>query len=170
MSHIRSNVSPKLFPTLFFAGRAVITLLNRAANTHITLKVRQLKDREDRSKKLPIFYVYVSLLNDGETGKRFAATYFQQTMSYKLGRDIQPTDQIARVMAFVQQALKNPTILTQKGVSVMHEGTCCRCARPLTHPESIDVGFGPECWSIILSQMPGVQEEEFFTPLKPQTV
>jgi hypothetical protein len=26
-----------------------------------------------------------------------------------------------------------------------HEGKCARCGRPLTNPESIESGFGPEC-------------------------
>jgi hypothetical protein len=161
-SKVRSNVSPKLLPHLFFAGRAVLTFLNRASGTHMTVKVKQLKDREDRTKKLPIFYVYVSLLDDGETGKRFAATYFQTTMTYKLGRDIRPTDTLAKVMVYLDRFLKNPNLLTEKGVSLLHEGMCCRCGRPLTHPESIEIGFGPECWSIILSQTPALQQDDFF--------
>lgn len=162
MSKIRSNVNPRLLPTLFFAGRAVLTLHNQAAGTHCTLKVRQVRDKQDRTKKLPTFYVSVSLLGDHETGTRFAATYFQTTGTYKLGRDVQPTDQLARVMAFVHQALKNPTMLRDRGVSLLHEGACCRCGRALTHPQSIDTGFGPECWSRVLQESPSLAEEEVF--------
>ena len=164
MPIIRSNVSPKLLPTLFFAGRAVFTLLNRQAGTHCTFKVRQLRDKEDRKKLLPIFYVYVSLLGDKETGYRFAATYFANG-SYKLGRDISPTDQLAKVMVFIHQALSNPAMLSQRSVSLLHEGKCCRCGRPLTHPESIDIGFGPDCWETILASKPSLSEEDFFAPL-----
>lgn len=28
---------------------------------------------------------------------------------------------------------------------LQHEGSCCRCGRTLTHPESIASGIGPEC-------------------------
>lgn len=35
--------------------------------------------------------------------------------------------------------------LDLKGVEFWHEGACARCARKLTVPESIVVGFGPEC-------------------------
>jgi hypothetical protein len=31
------------------------------------------------------------------------------------------------------------------GLQVWHEGICGRCARPLTVPESVARGFGPEC-------------------------
>lgn len=31
-------------------------------------------------------------------------------------------------------------------VEFWHEGTCCRCGRKLTVPESIERGIGPECY------------------------
>lgn len=30
-------------------------------------------------------------------------------------------------------------------LEIWHEGTCCRCGRKLTVPESIESGIGPEC-------------------------
>jgi len=32
-----------------------------------------------------------------------------------------------------------------RSIRFQHEGRCCVCARPLTNPESIDAGVGPEC-------------------------
>lgn len=32
------------------------------------------------------------------------------------------------------------------GVTVYHDGTCGRCGRDLTTPESVSRGIGPECW------------------------
>jgi hypothetical protein len=32
-------------------------------------------------------------------------------------------------------------------IEFRHEGRCCVCSRPLTNPESIDAGIGPECAS-----------------------
>ena len=34
-----------------------------------------------------------------------------------------------------------------EGYGLHHMGKCARCARPLTTPESIERGIGPECWS-----------------------
>ncbi len=31
------------------------------------------------------------------------------------------------------------------GYAIQHVGKCCACGRPLTHPESIESGMGPEC-------------------------
>ena len=62
-------------------------------------------------------------------------------------------------MKFVSNALKTPSIIREKGASVYHEGRCCRCAMPLTHPDSIVLGVGPDC----LKHMP----ESFMLDLIP---
>lgn len=46
---------------------------------------------------------------------------------------------LARVWADDHQAFES------KGFKLHHEGTCGRCGRKLTVPESIESGFGPEC-------------------------
>lgn len=39
----------------------------------------------------------------------------------------------------------DPAAFIAKGAEYMIEGTCRRCNRPLTHPESIATGLGPIC-------------------------
>lgn len=36
-------------------------------------------------------------------------------------------------------------------LEIWHEGRCCKCGRPLTVPESIERGIGPECLSKMAS-------------------
>ncbi len=64
---IRSNVSPLALPQLFTAGRAVLTFKNTEKDTHMTIRSKQLIDRNTKERK-PIFFVSVSLLGDQETG------------------------------------------------------------------------------------------------------
>lgn len=42
---------------------------------------------------------------------------------------------------------RNRMRLDKAGVEFRHAGRCAKCGRPLTTPESIDRGFGPECWA-----------------------
>ena len=35
------------------------------------------------------------------------------------------------------------------GYKIQHAGRCGRCGRILTHPESLETGFGPECWEAV---------------------
>jgi len=145
---IRSNVNISKLSQFFFAGRSTLTFRNNEKGTHTTVRVKQLKDRKT---PLPIFYVFVSLVGDSEYGFRFGGTIFKDSLHLKLGRDVEVGGQLHKVMEFLMGALANPEPL-KKRVALLHEGKCCRCSRQLTHPESINTGFGPECLGIVLSQ------------------
>ena len=142
---MKHTVSPFLLPDLFFAGRAVLTFNNETKGTHMTVKVKQARDKQDRKIKLPIFFVSISLLGDKTQGMIFAGTIFQNDGRVKLGRNIDPQSRVARSLAFLAQAVKDPSILRQLNVSFQHEGKCCSCGMPLTHPQSIVAGLGPDC-------------------------
>lgn len=157
---IRSNVNPLAFPHFFFAGNAVLTFRNNETGSHMTIKVKQVKDKKDRKIKLPIFFVYVSLLGDGQTGYRFGGTVFQETMSIKLGQSVQEGSQLYKVMRFIWDSLRNPESLRGK-VSLLHEGKCLRCCMPLTRPESINTGFGPDCLEYVLAANKEISEDFF---------
>ena len=142
---MKHTVSPFLLPDLFFAGRAVLTFNNETKGTHMTVKVKQARDKQDRKVKLPIFFVSISLLGDKEQGMVFAGTIFQNNGTYRLGRNIDPASRIGKAMSFLTAAVKDPSVLRKYNVSFQHEGKCCSCGMPLTHPSSIPVGFGPDC-------------------------
>lgn len=46
---------------------------------------------------------------------------------------------------FLRTLARTPHDQTPAQVIFRHEGKCGRCGRPLTHPESIDSGIGPDC-------------------------
>jgi len=149
---IKSKVNPLQLPTLFFAGNSRLTFRNQKTGTHMTVHVKQLKDRtkkdaKGRRLKLPIFYLKVSLLGDSDQGYRFAGTIFQENMGIKLHQNIKWDSQMGKVVAFVMNSLKNPELLRQKNVGLFHEGKCCRCGMPLTHPQSIDRALGDDCYA-----------------------
>jgi hypothetical protein len=49
----------------------------------------------------------------------------------------------ANVFSYVTEKLLQGNL--NKSVEIWHEGRCGRCSRPLTVPESIETGLGPEC-------------------------
>lgn len=161
---IRSNVNPLALPTLFYAGRAKLTFRNTEKESHMTIQVKQARDKNDRKKKLPIFFLSVSLLGDRQTGYIHAATIFQDTNNIKLSSAAQNNEQLFKVVQFIWNALANPQILKDKKVALLHEGRCCRCSMPLTHPESINTGFGPDCLEHILSNGQIKLDQLFFKP------
>jgi hypothetical protein len=38
-----------------------------------------------------------------------------------------------------------------ESLEIWHEGSCLRCGRKLTVPESIESGYGPECIKSVLN-------------------
>jgi len=60
-------------------------------------------------------------------------------------RNAEGKSQLGRVFSLIQQFYNDPMTIRQKGVSVLHEGKCCRCALPLTNPQSIERGLGDDC-------------------------
>ena len=140
----RPNLNPRALPVLALAGRAVLTFRNLETGSHFTAKIKQLHDRKDRKVKLPIYYINIALLGDGVARYRFAGTFFSDTKNYKLGKGINPNDQLARVFRWMLGAILNPEVLRGR-VGLFHEGKCCCCGLPLTHPESVYTGMGPVC-------------------------
>ena len=148
MNKLNRPLNPQNFSHIFFAGRTRVTLKNDDKGTHVRLKVKEKKERVNgKMVGTGRFFVYTSILNDGDAGWDFAATFFADSKNYRLGRDHAKGSPVDRIMNFVANGLKNPSIFRQKGASIFHEGRCCRCAMPLTHPDSIILGIGPDCLS-----------------------
>ena len=145
----RPNLNPLALPKLALAGRAVLTFRNLQSGTHMTVKVKQLKDKQDPKKKLPVYYVYISMLGDGRQSYEFAGTLFSDTMGASLGKKVGAGSRLAQAFSWVIRAIRNPTILTGR-VGLFHEGRCCACGLPLTHPESIHTALGPVCLERLL--------------------
>ena len=146
---IRSNVNPLTLPQLFFAGRSLLTFHNQEKNTHMTVKAVQARDKKDRKIKLPYFFVNISLLGDSDQGFSYAGVLFQDTMTFRPADAIKGDTHMQKVILFIMEAIKNPQLLRDRKVSLLHEGKCCRCALTLTNPASIDRGLGDDCHAYV---------------------
>ena len=67
----------------------------------------------------------------------------QWTYSHSRKSSFPSTDR--KVVSFVW-LLNNIESLPPE-IHFYHEGRCGKCGRKLTHPESIETGYGPECYS-----------------------
>lgn len=156
----RSNVALKALPTLFFAGRAVLTFQNVATETHMTVKVTQARDKRDRKILLPHFHVRVKLLRDS-LGWIYVGTIYQDTGNWVPSRKENPESQAIKCFLFLRKAVANPESLRGK-VNLFHEGHCCKCGLPLTHPESINTAIGPHCLKAMIAAQNGFRPESLF--------
>lgn len=150
--------------TFVFAGRAHFTLRNSQTGSVITFRVT--KPRGPKAVKYPpeLYWVALKYNEDTTDGVGWMNIGYVMSNSHeyritrkqaeKLTRDRQDRPQVAK--AFEQgRTVFNwfiNNLFTDRlpdALEVYHEGRCGRCAKRLTVPGSIEVGYGPECIDIM---------------------
>lgn len=131
---------PVQIKTFALAGKAIITLQSAKTGARYTYKIAATKDRPDRffvnmltGPDNTSDYSYIGFLSNG---------FFRTTKSSKLTDDSIPVVAFRFFVAQVINSQRNPETVK---LEVFHEGRCGRCGRPLTVPESIERGIGPDC-------------------------
>jgi len=141
--------------TFFLAGKATFTVKvpvafaeKNGTNLHYTFKIQQ----SEPSEKYPNPAHFVKLLNGPDNTSDFAylgkliAGTGEVTLSGKscAGEGAWSVRIVRRVMAqfFEGEGL---AAIQATGWEIDHMGKCGRCGRPLTVPESIECGIGPDC-------------------------
>jgi hypothetical protein len=94
-------------------------------------------------------------------------------MRVKLGRNVTLDSRLGRALTWLTAAIQNPEPLRGR-VGLFHEGRCCECGLPLTHPESINTALGPVCLKRVEARMLAaggkVNVAELFETLEPTLV
>jgi hypothetical protein len=137
---IRKNITPEQFINFIFAGRSVFTLENKESSNYITFKVKEVKKNY---KVIPgLFSVECKVLGDNDYGYKFLG--FLNTEKKEFSRRYRDHSFIGyKTFFWLLRNLENLGRFDK--LSIYHEGKCCKCGMPLTVPESIDSGIGPEC-------------------------
>ena len=127
------------------AGRAEATLVNHSSGNRYTLRFRRPEQGGDDR---PI-WVHVLAGPDNEHDYKFLGTIWnnreQGMYLHQGGKSYWPKDDtVAQVVQWLLYKLNLRQELPES-VEFMHSGTCGRCGRKLTTPESIQTGLGPVC-------------------------
>ena len=116
------------------------TLHNSARNTHLTFRSRRPKGWTIESP------VLIDLMVGTDNTSDFAFIGSVSNGVFKTSPKTKVTgDQLAtasRTMAWLMTLTSQPSALEIKAAA-----KCCRCAKKLTNPDSIDDGLGPICRS-----------------------
>lgn len=133
----------RLAPDFFLAGKATFTVSN--GSEHYTYRIHYVAGTEKYPESWFIMlftgrsnqdnYTYMGKL-DPETGSldlTRAARYRDDSLPVKVAR---------WALSLCWQGKPLP-----KGYTIQHSGSCGRCGRQLTHPDSLATGLGPECAS-----------------------
>jgi hypothetical protein len=119
-------------------GKATFTIFNAKSNKRFTYRVKASKDRKVFfvSGKNEKRYVYMGCI--------FNKKNYTTTKKSKVNTD----DLINKSFVWFWHMISNNKSFPS-GFHFYHEGKCGQCGRNLTTPESIERGFGPECWKMI---------------------
>lgn len=125
-----------LTPTFLYAGRAVLTVSNNKGQ-HYTFKIKQGKSLSNRPAPFFVYlrtgehYNYIGMILDH---------HIVATKASKMNVMSLPFRVFNWSIGVIRGKRKLPA-----GYKLQHEGTCGKCGRPLTNPESIETGIGPVC-------------------------
>lgn len=128
---------PAVAVTYALAGNATLTLQSERTGAHFTFRVSKPKETRDGR---PVWFVKV------REGAEFAylgmidgQRSFRRTAKSPILEGAPP----AVAFRYFWDHVALGTMPAK--LAVRHEGSCGRCGRPLTHPDSIEAGIGPEC-------------------------
>jgi hypothetical protein len=113
-----------------FAGNSTVTFLNINTKNRFTYHVKMSKDGS---------VYFVSVLTNTENYE-YIGIVVNNHYTHGKKSNISYSAQSVKVFEYILSKLKSNTL--PDFIEIWHEG---KCGRPLTVPESIDIGIGPEC-------------------------
>jgi hypothetical protein len=144
-------------PQFLTAGKAIFTVAN-PQGVHYTYKVTKKDPRPTDTRKTPVYfiklltggpdntssYTYLGMLNptDGQVILTRASKFQHDSLPVKVANWF-----IGFIYKVQREPLLNHTLPV--GYKLAHAGRCGRCGRLLTTPDSIELGFGPECAGLL---------------------
>lgn len=135
----------KLVERFVLGGNATFTLQSVATGKRFTYKVSTPNDfNPDR----PIWFVNVLTGQDNDHDFSYVGQIKRAGISYRYehGRKARMAMSAPAMVAFIwwsRHMFERDHM--PEGVEFWHEGRCGACGRKLTVPESIELGFGPDC-------------------------
>ena len=130
------------------AGKATITLTSQKTQAHYTYRIRSSKDGHCSFVQVLVGpdnttdYQYLGIIPQDRYGAPQFFRCTQKSRFYKV--DLAAEAPCLKAFRYYwDHVLANRL---PANLEVRHEGSCGRCGRVLTTPESIDRGIGPECW------------------------
>jgi Family of unknown function (DUF6011) len=127
--------------TFVLAGNATLTLVSRRTEARFTYRVTA----GEAGSKVTHF-VKVLTGQDNEGSYSYLGHVYDGTRDYVHGRKSRVGADAPSAKAFAwfwQKVVKGGALPDE--IEVYHSGSCGRCGRKLTVPESIKIGLGPEC-------------------------
>lgn len=125
-------------------GFAVFTMINEDTGNRFTYRI----SRGKKNKQLYYVYVLTRSNNASKDSYKFLGGYSDNEGYIQSGKSPIKGDALSNIsISWFFSNFRNWSLFKPQYVSVKfyHMGTCARCGKLLTTPESLKAGFGPEC-------------------------
>ena len=136
-----------------FAGNCTFTMFNSRTGKHLTYKVQKLKPHKKKPGTTDDVW-FISALTGSNNEDDFAfigsIRFPNAVCSYNHSAKAKLPKDDLRSISFAWFA-QNINALPDS-IRVFHEGTCAKCGRKLTVPESVKSGYGPSCYRSIFGK------------------
>jgi hypothetical protein len=133
-------IEPKTALAFILAGKATVTLRSLVSGNRYTYKIVVAKKRNPSD---PDTW-FVSVLNGPDNGSDYSRLGMIKNGEFRWYGKCHVSSAAPSFIGF-NFCLKALNSGSMRDFEVWHEGRCGRCGRPLTVPESIATGFGPDC-------------------------
>jgi hypothetical protein len=120
-------------------GHAIVTLVSRKTGARFTYRIKAPAEGDN------IRFVAVLMGPDNGADYVYLGQIYTRDRYYMRGRKSTIDAAAPSAMAFAWSWFHLRDGKLPEDLEVWHEGTCGRCGRRLTTPESIAKGMGPEC-------------------------
>ena len=127
------------------AGKAEITIKSKKSGEHITFKITAPSKITPLGGRVTDHDATIRFVNIMRGSEQFlyAGVLTEHGIEPTGKSKVLPRHKAFQGVAwFIRQVAKGGSL---DAVEVAHAGKCMRCGRKLTHPQSIESGFGPEC-------------------------
>lgn len=130
------------FEKFVLAGWAIFTVQNNDTKNKFTYRVKKNNQNYDSTTRW-----FVSVLSNSDNYRNY--TYIGMIKNnkfyYTKGSQVGKDSKSFIVFDWLWEHYKE----LPENIAIWHEGTCGRCGKKLTVPESINSGFGPECINFV---------------------
>lgn len=122
----------------YMTGGHAVATLKSCTGKHYTYRFQAPDGRKPGD---DVLFIYV--LIDGSLWN-YVGMYRNRDFKLTQKSRYDRTSPIVRGVCFILKMMLLSGF-TDDRVELYHEGVCSRCGRPLTNPESIEIGIGPKC-------------------------
>jgi hypothetical protein len=129
--------------TFVLGGKAIFTVSNDKGE-HFTYRVNSKKDKKDETKR--VYFVGLLTGPDNLRDYSYMGLLLQDEMRLLItkGSKFQGCPKSVNVFRWTMSLILAERDFPE-GYNCQHAGRCCRCAKTLTDPDSIEIGIGPDC-------------------------